>query len=111
MCGSLVDCGLAIVCLDHFHVDTAQEVTQDLPIVFLVFDHEDTFSHAGCTCRSTLRGMLNENVDPCPSCESTHSRPPCISTVRFEIARPRPVPPFSLVVEESACWNSSKILR
>src|SRR5581483_11074141 len=30
--------------------------------------------------------------------------------MRLAMARPRPVPPFSLVVEESACWNSSKIL-
>ena len=35
--------------------------------------------------------------------------PPCISTMRFEIARPRPVPPFCLVLLLSTCWNSSKM--
>ena len=50
-------------------IDAAQEVAQDLPVVFLVFDHEDTFAHAGSTCRSTLRGTLNEKVDPWPRLE------------------------------------------
>ena len=47
---------------------------------------------------------------PCRAPNSTQSLPPCISTMRREIDRPRPVPPFFLVAELSACWNSSKIL-
>ena len=46
-------------------------------------------------------------VAPLPGLESTHSRPPCISMIRREIASPSPVPPFALVIELSACWNSS----
>ena len=45
-----------------------------------------------------------------PSSDSTQIVPPCISTMRLAIDRPSPVPPFFLVVELSACWNSSKIL-
>ena len=33
-------------------------------------------------------------------------RPPCSSTIRLVIARPRPVPPFLRVLELSTCWNS-----
>jgi len=29
--------------------------------------------------------------------------------MRLAIASPSPVPPFFFVIEESACWNSSKI--
>ena len=35
--------------------------------------------------------------------------PPCISTMRLEIAKPKPVPPFWRVLLLSTCWNSSKI--
>ena len=37
-------------------------------------------------------------------------RPPCISMIRREMANPSPVPPFFLVIELSACWNSWKSL-
>jgi len=63
----------------------------------------------GATCGSTFVGKVNENVDPRPGLDSTHSRPPCNSMMRFAIASPRPVPPFLPVIDESACWNSSKI--
>ena len=59
---------------------------------------------------ATWTGSVNWNTEPLPSSDSTHSLPPCISTMRREIERPRPVPPFFLVAELSACWNSSKIL-
>src|SRR6185503_1412338 len=97
------------VCLDNLMTDAAEQVAQDLPVVFLVLDHKN-LAHAFSTCRSTLTGNSNEKVEPRPGSDSTHSLPPCISMMRREIARPSPVPPFSLVVEESACWNSSKIL-
>jgi hypothetical protein len=31
--------------------------------------------------------------------------PPCISTICLAMARPRPVPPFALVLELSIWWN------
>ena len=61
---------------------------------------------AGLACCSTSTGSETKNVDPCPSRESTQMRPPCSSMIRFEIARPSPVPPFLRVIELSACWNS-----
>ena len=64
----------------------------------------------GWACCSTWTGSVNENTEPLPISDSTQSLPPCISTMRREIDRPRPVPPFFLVAELSACWNSSKIL-
>ena len=45
-------------------------------------------------------------VEPLPTSELSLIWPPCISIIRFEIARPRPVPPFCLVMVLSACWNS-----
>ena len=51
----------------------------------------------------TTTGREKENVEPCPGADSTRIFPPCISMMRFEIASPRPVPPFFLVIELSAC--------
>jgi hypothetical protein len=45
-------------------------------------------------------------VEPLPGLDSTQMRPPCISMIRREIAKPSPVPPFFLVIELSASWNS-----
>src|ERR1700756_294156 len=58
---------------------------------------------------STWIGNTTRKVDPSPGTESTEIVPPCISTIRFEIARPNPVPPCLRVLELSICWNSSKI--
>ena len=43
---------------------------------------------------------------PCPTCDSTQILPPCISTMRLDMASPSPVPPFLRVIALSACWNS-----
>ena len=48
---------------------------------------------------------------PRPGSLSTSSRPPIAPTIRDAIASPRPVPPYSRVVEPSACANASKISR
>jgi hypothetical protein len=57
-------------------------------------------------CRATVTGSVKANVEPWPSCDSTQILPPCISTMRFEMASPSPVPPFLRVTALSACWNS-----
>src|SRR6187549_265631 len=41
-------------------------------------------------CASTWTGSVNENTEPLPSSDSTQSLPPCSSTMRREIDRPRP---------------------
>ena len=53
-------------------------------------------------CCSTTTGSVNANVEPWPGCDSTQIRPPCISIMRFDMARPRPVPPFLRVMALSA---------
>ena len=58
------------------------------------------------TCCSTTTGSVNENVEPRPGCNSTQILPPCISMMRFDMASPKPVPPFLRVMALSACWNS-----
>jgi hypothetical protein len=59
--------------------------------------------YAGLTCCSTESGSVKENIEPCPTTDSTQIFPPCISMMRFEIASPSPMPPFLRVIELSAC--------
>src|SRR5665213_1294394 len=101
---------LAVMRLDHLVAGGTQEIAQDLPVVLMVLDHQNALAHALPTCCSTVTGIVKENTEPCPSSDSTQSRPPCSSTMRREMARPSPVPPLARVEELSACWNSSKIL-
>src|SRR5262249_34742190 len=108
-----LDCLDPVFCLKHLIPGVGQEIAQDLPVVFLVLDYENSPAHArarSACCCSTLTGMLMLKVEPFPTSDSTQMRPPCISTMRREMDNPSPVPPFFLVAELSACWNSSKIL-
>src|SRR5258708_25609072 len=101
---------LAIADLDDVESGMGKKITEDLPIVLLVLDHKNAFGHAFPTCCSTLTGPSKKNVEPQPGADSSQIRPPCIATIRLAIDRPSPVPPFALVEEPSACWNSSNIL-
>src|SRR6202158_6512400 len=87
-----------------------EKIAEDAPIILLVLDHKNAFGHAFPTCCSTLTGTFMKNVEPRPGADSTQIRPPCMATIRLAIDRPSPVPPFALVEEPLACWNSSKIL-
>src|SRR5262249_33459146 len=87
-------------------VSRGQHIADDLAIVCLVFDHQNALAHAASTCRSTITGNVKVNVEPLPGCDSTQIRPPCISMMRLDMASPKPVPPFFLVMALSACWNS-----
>ena len=58
---------------------------------------------------SLTAGTVNQKVEPFPSVLSTPIWPPINSTNCLEIARPKPVPPYFLVVEASTWvkdWNS-----
>ncbi len=55
-------------------------------------------------------GSRTVNVEPSPGLLRTWMPPPIISTKRFEIASPRPVPPYFRVVDASACMNGRKSL-
>src|SRR5262249_4597092 len=95
--------GLAIPGFRHLISGTAQEVSEDLPMVLLVLDCKNAFAHAVSTCRSTMTGSVKVKVEPWPGCDSTQIRPPCISMMRFDMASPKPVPPFLRVIALSAC--------
>src|SRR5436190_10992292 len=89
---------LAILGLSHFIIGAGKHIADDLAIIRLVLDHQNALAHVVSTCRSTITGSVNANVEPCPGCDSTHIRPPCISMMRFDMARPKPVPPFLRVI-------------
>jgi hypothetical protein len=96
----------AVFRLRDFIVSGRKHVANNLAIVRVVFDHQNTLAHAASTCRSTITGSVKVKVEPCPGCDSTQILPPCISIMRFDMASPKPVPPFFLVMALSACWNS-----
>ena len=60
-------------------------------------------TYAASTCRSTITGSVKAKVEPWPGRVSTQIRPPCISMMRLDMASPKPVPPFFLVIVLSAC--------
>src|SRR5262249_52327597 len=97
------DTGLAVPGFRHLITDTAQEIAEDLPIVLLILDNKNALAHAVSTCRSTITGNVNANVEPWPGRDSTQILPPCISMMRLEMASPKPVPPFLRVMALSAC--------
>src|SRR6516165_83493 len=95
---------LAVFDLCNFVVGRGEHIADDLAIIRLVLDHQNALAHAAAsTCRSTITGSVNVKVEPWPSCDSTQIRPPCISIMRFDMASPKPVPPFFLVIALSAC--------
>ena len=67
---------------------------------------------AATACRSpaTLNsGISIQNVEPAPGRDCTPMRPCIRSTMRLQMVRPRPVPPYRRVVDASAwvkAWNS-----
>ena len=54
----------------------------------------------GCT------GIVKANTEPRPGSLSTRISPPMRAQSRWQMARPRPVPPYLRVVEESTCENN-----
>src|SRR6266850_2424100 len=86
----------------------AQQLSHDLPIVFVVLDMEHRpVLHAGPP--SACSGTVKKNVEPRPSSLSTPMRPPCSSTSRFVMLSPSPVPPYSRVIVVSTWRNSAKM--
>src|SRR3989475_7347688 len=86
----------------------AQQLPHDLPVVLVVLDVEHPpVAHARPP--SACRGTVKKKVDPLPSSLSTPIRPPCISTSRFVMLRPSPVPPYSRVIVVSTWRNSAKM--
>src|SRR5262249_5592655 len=105
LCDS-IQCLLAVFGLSDRITGRGQHIAENLAISRLVLDPQNALAHAASTCRSTITGSVNANVAPWPTCDSTQILPPCISMMRFDIASPKPVPPFLRVMALSACWNS-----
>src|SRR5215468_1586313 len=97
---------LAVFGLSDFTIGTGKHIANNLAIILLVLHYQYALAHAASTCRSTMTGSENVNVEPWPGCDSTQILPPCISMMRFDMASPKPVPPFLRVMALSACWNS-----
>src|SRR6516162_2746595 len=97
---------LAVLGLRDLIVSRGEHIANDLAIIRLVLDHQNALAHAASTCRSTITGSVNANVEPFPGWDSTQILPPCISMMRLDMASPNPVPPFLRVMALSACWNS-----
>src|SRR4029079_3166080 len=76
-----------------FHL---QHVTNELHVLFVVFDDQDQ-AHWTTSGADQLRGSVNVNVEPLPGSLSTPIVPPCSSTKRRVSARPSPVPSCLLV--------------
>ncbi len=55
-------------------------------------------------------GRMNQKLEPAPCTDSHPMVPPCISTRRFESARPSPVPCACRLAELSTWLNSLKSL-
>ena len=55
----------------------------------------------------TLTGIVNQNVDPTSTLESTPMVPPSNLTNCREIDKPKPVPPKRRVEELSTCWKGT----
>jgi len=49
------------------------------------------------------KGRVKQNVLPSPKILSAQILPPCRSTILRQIAKPKPVPPFSRESEASTC--------
>jgi hypothetical protein len=94
---------LAVLGLGDFAIGTGKHIAYDLAIVRLVLHYQNALAHVASICRSTITGSVKVNVEPWPGCDSTQIFPPCISMMRFDMASPKPVPPFFLVMALSAC--------
>src|SRR5262249_3828726 len=85
----------AVPAFDPLVADSRQQVANDLAVVFGVLDDQDALAHSAASIiSSTWTGRTTRKVEPWPSTDSTAIVPPCISTMRLEIARPSPVPPL-----------------
>ena len=86
------DAALAVFRVEQPIAGVAEQLPDDLAVVFVVFYVKDgSLVHRACS--PTRRGTLKKNVDPWPTWLSTQMRPPCISMNFLLMLRPRPVPP------------------
>src|SRR5450756_892118 len=77
-------------CRGHIEPVPAEHGLDAKPDVGVVLDHEYSLCHDGTA--TACSGSRTLKVVPRPSALSTVTRPPCISTSAFTMAKPRPVP-------------------
>jgi hypothetical protein len=49
---------LTVLGFDDLEIGAGEQVPQDLPIVFLILDHQDAIAHHGPACASTRTGSV-----------------------------------------------------
>src|SRR5258706_11771229 len=98
-----IQSGLSIRGFGHLVLRRFERQTHHVPDGGFVVDDENFHGF----CLSSAARTVNVNVDPRPGSDCTVRRPPCASTIRREIDRPRPAPPPDAC---GTCTNGSKIL-
>ena len=68
-----------------------QRPKRQLDVVGIVLD-EQNFGWPRGDHGRPVPPSVKKNVEPRSTAESAHTLPPCLSTMRFTIARPTPVP-------------------
>ena len=113
-CGDSVsrDCHAPLAGLQREHAPVGRVVVDDEHALARELGlRADEIARPGWPAASAVGAwIVKKNVDPLPGPSLVaHMRPPISSARRLLIARPRPVPPYLRVVDESACendWNS-----
>jgi len=57
MCGGRQSC-FPVLGFNDFEIGTCEQIPQDLPIVWLILDHQNALAHHWPTCASTRTGMV-----------------------------------------------------
>src|SRR5262245_42889298 len=91
----------AVARLVHVIAGAFECQTHHLPDMRLIVDDQHFHGCASCAGRT-----VNVKMEPCPGDDWTVSWPPCASTIRREMVRPRPAPP---PVALGTWTNGSKI--
>src|SRR6478752_3034914 len=94
---------LAIYGLENLETSAGEEIAKYPAVMPGVLDNQDPLHQAASLTSLARMGSDTRKVEPRPRDDSTVSIPPCSCTMRFDIARPSPVPPFSRVDELSTC--------
>jgi hypothetical protein len=101
--GCLCETRSPVMRLEKLVAHRFKQIPDDLPVVLGVLDQQNPLGHAASNCSAGITGSQIRKVDPEPTSELTVIVPPCISTMRLDIASPRPEPPLCRVLLSSTC--------
>src|SRR3954468_18064429 len=107
-----VDGFLAVLRLDHLIPREAEVLGVHLAVVGeVVHDQDERLAGVGRAHRRfPRRGITSVKVEPLASSDSSSMRPSSMAASLWQMARPRPAPPYARVTELSAWRKSSKTL-